>query len=82
MNGILGLYLESKNNGNRLFFACSGYGAGRSWGTRGANGCFWSSAWGSARSARCLSFSSGGVAPQYAYNRSLGFPVRPVQKLS
>lgn len=82
VNGIRGLYLESKNNGNRLFFACSGSGAGRSWNYRGENGFFWSSAWSSARYARYLSFYSSGVYPQNANGRYYGFPVRPVQKLS
>ena len=82
VNGILGLYLESKNNGNRLFFACSGYGAGRSWDRRGAYGYFWSSTWFSARYARAQIFYSGGVSPQNASSRYNGFPVRPVQKLS
>lgn len=82
VNGILGLYLESKNNGNRLFFACSGYGAGRSWSSRGASGYFWSSTWSSARTARNLYFYSGGVNPQGFNYRFFGFPVRPVQQLS
>ena len=66
VNGINGLYLRSKVNGNRLFFPASGYGSGRSWVGRGSSGNFWSSTFYSARSARDLGFSSGGVYPQNA----------------
>ena len=79
VNGVIGLYLESKINGARLFFSCSGYGDGRSWYSRGSNGRYWSSTWNSARNARYLNFSSGGVNPQNDYNRCYGFALRPVQ---
>jgi len=79
VNGINGLYLRSKINGNRLFFPASGYGSGRSWDVRTAYGYFWSSAFNSARGARSLYFYSGGVNPQGTGNRCNGFSVRPVQ---
>ena len=79
VNGIRGLYLESKTNGRRLFFACSGLGTGRSWDYRGSNGYYWSSSFNSARNARYLLFYSGGVSPQHNYSRCSGFAVRPVQ---
>lgn len=79
VNGINGLYLRSKINGNRLFFPASGYGSGRSWYGRTGNGDFWSSTFGSARYARDLYFGSGGVSPQGADNRCYGFSVRPVR---
>ena len=79
VNGVMGLYLESRINGARLFFSCSGYGIGRSWGSRGSFGVYWSSTWHSARNARRLSFSSGGVTPQYVSIRYDGFALRPVQ---
>ena len=79
VNGIRGLYVESKTNGHRLFFACSGVGAGRSWSNRGSGGYYWSSSFYSARYARFLSFNSGGVSPQYSSNRYNGFVVRSVQ---
>lgn len=79
VNGINGLYLRSKINGNLLFFPASGFGNGRSWTNRTGNGYFWSSTFSSARLARSLNFYPGGVNPQYAINRSNGFPVRPVQ---
>ena len=79
VNGIVGLYLQSKTNGNRLFFACSGNGNGASWSSRGSGGNYWSASFNSARSARGLSFRSGGVYPQDSINRCYGFAVRPVQ---
>jgi len=66
-------------NGNRLFFSCSGLGAGRSRSYLGSNGSYWSSTWYSARLARLLLFNSGGVYPQSYNNRCYGFAVRPVQ---
>jgi hypothetical protein len=79
VNGIVGLYLQSKTNGNRLFFACSGYGNRSSWSSRGDSGLYWSASFYSSRYARSLGFSSGGVNPQYNNNRCFGFAVRAVQ---
>jgi hypothetical protein len=79
VNGIVGLYIESKINGARLFFSCSGYGNGRSWFNRGSLGYYWSSTFYSARYARYLVFYSGGVYPQYYNTRYFGFALRPVQ---
>jgi len=79
VNGIVGLRLRSKINGNILFFPASGYGNGASRYYRGARGDYWSSSFGSARNARFLSFSSGGVSPQHTSSRCSGFAVLPVQ---
>ena len=79
VNGIVGLYLQSKINGARLFFSCSGYGYGSSWFNRASGGYYWSSTFNSSRHARGLSFSSGGVSPQGNSNRYNGFAVRAVQ---
>jgi hypothetical protein len=79
VNGVMGLYIQSKLNGARLFFSCSGNGAGRSWSGRGSLGYYWSSTWGSARHAALLGFHSGGVYPQNISNRYDGFALRPVQ---
>lgn len=78
VNGILGIYLESKINGARLFFSCSGSGINLSWGGRRTSGYYWSLTFGSARNARSLVFSSGGVNPQNNYNRNCGFVLRPI----
>ena len=79
VNGVMGLYLESRINGARLFFSCSGNGDGRSWYGRGSGGYYWSSTWYSARYARGLDFNSGGVSPQFSNSRYYGFALRPVQ---
>lgn len=79
VNGIVGLYIQSTINGARLFFSCSGFGSGSSRYYRGSYGYFWSSTWNSARSARSLSFGSGGVGPQNDNGRYVGFAVRAVQ---
>ena len=79
VNGIVGLYLQSKTNGNRLFFACSGYGDGKSWLRSGLYGYYWSTSFSNARVARSLGFYSGGVIPTDNNDRYFGFVVRPVQ---
>ena len=79
VNGIRGLYLQSKTNGNRIFFSASGYGSGSSWNNCGSLGYYWSASFYSARYARFLYFSSGGVSPQSNSNRYYGFAVRAVQ---
>ena len=79
VNDVMGLYIQSKLNGARLFFSCSGYGNGRSWSNRGTRGYYWSSTWFSARNARFLYFYSGGVNPQDSYYRYNGCALRPVQ---
>lgn len=78
VNGVMGLYIQSKINGARLFFSCSGNGNGRSWHSRGYLGYYWSSTWNSARYARNLYFYSGIVNPQDNNNRYRGFALRPV----
>lgn len=78
VNGILGLYIESKINGARLFFSCSGLGNGQSWRARGSLGYYWPTTWYSASNARSLYFYSGGVYPTYNNYRYYGFALRPI----
>lgn len=78
VNGIVGLYLQSKANGNRIFFSASGRGSESSWGLRGANGLYWTSLFYTARYARNFLFYSGGVFPENFNNRNLGFAIRAV----
>lgn len=78
VDGIVGIYLKSKINGNLLFFACSGRGDGASWNARGLSGNYWSASFNSNRNAYYLLFSSGGVYPQGRNDRYFGLPVRPV----
>lgn len=80
VNGVLGLYIQSKINGARLFFSCSGYGAGTTWSKRASGGNYWSGAFYSARYARFLGFNSGGVRPSVNDgSRYIGYAVRAVQ---
>ena len=78
-NGYYGERFTSRINGKSIFFLASGYGAGSSWFSRGANGYYWSSSFYSSRYARDLNFLSGGVHPQNSSNRCNGFAVRAVQ---
>ena len=79
VNGYRGWVFTSKINGKSIFFACSGNGNGTAWSNRGSSGYYWSATFSSARDARGLYFSSGGVNPQYYNYRDYGFAVRPVQ---
>ena len=80
VNGIVGIYLKSKTNGNLLFFPCSGYGNGTSWNSRAARGYYWSGSLASdATKGLHLGFYSGGVGPQDTNNRFYGFTGRAVQ---
>lgn len=81
VNGIVGLYLQSKINGARLFFACCGYGAGARRDDRGTNGLYWSSTWVNVRTAKYLRFNSGGGYPMGQNDRYYGFTIRPVLEL-
>lgn len=78
VNGIVGIYLKSKVNGNLIFFSASGLGNGSSWYNHGASGFYWPSSFYSSRNARTLSFDGGGVYPQNYYSRYYGFAIRPV----
>lgn len=78
VNDVKGIYLQSKINGNRLFFPASGYGYGSSWNYRGNYGRYWSSTFVSSRNAIRLSFLSGVVSPYNNGERCDGYPIRPV----
>ena len=78
VNGIVGIYLKSKVNGNLIFFSASGNCSGTSWYVRGSWGYYWSASFYTARNARFLIFYSGGVAPQSSDSRHNGVAVRAV----
>lgn len=82
VNGVRGLYLQSKANGNRLFFSASSFGTGSTWLGRGDYGNYWSSSFGSSSKALYMFFYSGGVNHQNINNRYYGFAVRAVLKPS
>lgn len=78
VNGVIGIYMKSKINGNLLFFACSGYGNDTSWVNRESHGYYWSASFYSDRAANYLDIARGVVNPQNHAARCYGFPVRPV----
>ena len=78
VNSVRGLYLESKINGARLFFSCSGFGDNRVWNNRSSLGVYWSSTWLSTNNAQNMNFGSN-INPQNNNNRFYGFAVRPVR---
>lgn len=78
VNGVMGLYIQSKLNGARLFFSCSGNGSGLSLNSRESSGLYWSLTLYSARSARSLYFSGSAIIPQNFNFRNYGLPVRPI----
>ena len=79
MNGVVGIRLRSRINGNILFLAASGDGFGTTWYSPGTRGHYWSSSWFSDRVARCLLFNSNGVSSQGLDDRYRGFAIRPVK---
>lgn len=80
MNGIVGLRLRSKINGNIVFFPASGYGRGTMWIAQVIGGYYWSESWLSARIAQLLFFYNNGVSPQDTSGRYYGYAVRPVME--
>lgn len=78
MNGIVGVRLRSKINGNVIFFPAAGFGNGMSWNYQSRIGTWWSSSLISERNARILYFDASGVSPQLSSDRYNGFSVRPV----
>ena len=80
VDGVVGIYLKSKTNGNLLFFPCSGYCSGTSWGGRTTYGNYWSGSLASdTTNGLYLDFRSGGVKPQVTNLRFYGVTGRAVQ---
>lgn len=79
LNGVTGLYIQSKVNGNRLFFPGAGYYSGTTLGGHGGSGDYWSSTVSGATNARFLYFGASGVDPQNSNGRYYGRTLRPVQ---
>lgn len=80
VNGIVGIYLKSKINGERIFFPCSGYASNALWQTRANSGHYWSSTRENQRNAYQLTFDNIRVSDRSSVPRFNGFPVRPVWK--
>lgn len=82
INGVIGIYLQSKINGARLFFSCSGYGRESTRNYRGTNGYYWSSSINNSQLARYLFFYGGGTNALDNNYRNLGLAIRPVREPS
>lgn len=77
VNGVVGVYLKSKVNGNLLFLACSGLGSGTGWLSRGTIGYYWASTYKTDRASSILRFASNASAADNL-PRCFGCPIRPV----
>lgn len=81
VNDILGIYVQSKINGARLFFPCSGMGSGTSLNNRAGTGAYWSSSIVNVRDAYACSFDRNGLRYNGTNQRYSGFCVRPVWRI-
>lgn len=77
-NGVVGLLIRSKVNGNTLFFPAAGVYNGTTLGNEGSSAYYRSSSYETSSSAYILHFSSSGVFPQNGNARRLGMTIRPV----
>lgn len=83
VNGIVGVWIQSKINGNRLFFACTGNGYySTAWGNRGVYGSCWSASFQSEKDAVCFGLYPFNIYPQRVLQRCYGLAVRPVREAS
>lgn len=78
VNGVQGIYLKSKINGNLLFFSCCGVGEFNTWKGRGTLGIYLSTTFYNSRAYHSLYFYSEGVSPESGIKRYYGCPIRPV----
>ena len=79
VNGIMGMYIESKINGNRIFFPCCGDGSGSTYGAKGSACHYWSSTYYSVYGGYCLLATGSGTSPQETSMRYIGMPIRAVR---
>lgn len=77
-NGVVGIRLKSKINGNELFFACIGYGSNLTLTYQGERGYYWSNSHKSSRTAYTLGFSGTSINAQASADRFRGHALRPV----
>ena len=78
INGVVGVYLKSKTNGNLLFLSCSGRGEGTSWAYRTIYGNYWSSTLVASDAANFLELNQNFNVPQHTRPRYYGHSIRPV----
>ena len=80
MNGVYGMKITSKSNGNSIFLPAAGARIDTSLRNAGSNGGYWSRSLNTSSSynAYDLFFKSSGINASYNY-RYYGFSVRPVR---
>lgn len=78
VNGIVGLYLKSTINGNRLFLPCCGTGNGTSLSNQSISGSYWTSDIYPTIGGWNIYFTANGVLLENADMRYKGFNVRAV----
>lgn len=79
INGIRGIYLQSKINGARIFLPCCGGGFGISRTDLGSYGNYWTKDYVNVQRAHVFFFTNGTVNPNNTYLRWSGFSIRPVK---
>lgn len=79
LNGVRGIWIQSKINGNRLFFSCSGYGHLTGLYDQSTLGSFWTSSFFNERYSKRFRFNNAEINPNVDGDRYIGFPIRPVQ---
>lgn len=79
LNGIVGIYLKSTVNGNRLFIPAVGLGADTHQSSRGQYGYYWTSSPFDVKQSICFFFSGSQINPISKVDRYYGFTVRPVK---
>lgn len=78
VEGVQGIYLKSRINGNHLFFACCGRGVFNDWLARGYVGRYMSITYENTKSYKSLMFYVNDVLPAGSTERFVGCPIRPV----
>lgn len=78
INGVVGLNLQSMENGKRLFFAVLGLGQREALNYLGINGYYWCGSFNTERQSYEFGFDANGVYPGIPRDRYWGLPIRPV----
>lgn len=82
INGVTGIYLQSKINGARIFLSVTGNGNGSNLNFGRTGGYYWNTNIENSRYAHFLAFDAGGIYTNIYNNRSYGFAIRPVREPS
>ena len=78
VNGVMGVYLKSKVNGNLLFFPCCGFGSGTGWLDRGSLCRYKTSTFMNMRVDTDFNANATRVVADDHNPRCYGCPIRPV----